>query len=130
MNENELQKLLQEHEMNNQTKLDEFTERMNDMIAKKSRQVRRIRRVVVVAWILFVCLLLVGAFIETFQGRSVSTQTLAIIARAMLLIAGFLMVSWYVRSVDIRFVRIQAALSTIQEGLDALLKQPTDKPQN
>jgi uncharacterized membrane protein (DUF485 family) len=130
MNENELQKLLQEHEMNNQTKLDEFTERMNDMIAKKSRQVRRIRRVVVVAWILIVCLLLVGAFIETFQGRSVSTQTLAIIARAMLLIAGFLMVSWYVRSVDIRFVRIQAALSTIQEGLDALLKQPTDKPQN
>jgi F0F1-type ATP synthase assembly protein I len=130
MNENELQKLLQEHEMNNQTKLDEFTERMNDMIAKKSRQVRRIRRVVVVAWILFVCLLLVGAFIETFQGRSVSTQTLAIIARAMLLIAGFLTVSWYVRSVDIRFVRIQAALSTIQEGLDALLKQPTDKPQN
>jgi F0F1-type ATP synthase assembly protein I len=130
MNENELQKLLQEHEMNNQTKLDEFTERMNDMIAKKSRQVRRIRRVVVVAWILFVCLLLVGAFIETFQDRSVSTQTLAIIARAMLLIAGFLTVSWYVRSVDIRFVRIQAALSTIQEGLDALLKQPTDKPQN
>jgi uncharacterized membrane protein len=130
MNENELQKLLQEHEMNNQTKLDEFTEWMNDLIAKKSRQVRRIRRVVVVAWILFVCLLLVGAFIETFQGRSVSTQTLAIIARAMLLIAGFLTVSWYVRSVDIRFVRIQAALSTIQEGLDALLKQPTDKPQN
>jgi F0F1-type ATP synthase assembly protein I len=129
MNENELRKLLQEHEMNNQTKLDKLTERMNDMIKKKSHQVHRIRRVVVAAWILFVCLLLVGAFIETFQGHSVSTQTLAIIARAMLLIAVCLTVSWYVRSVDIRFVRIQAALSTIQDGLDALLKQPTDKPQ-
>jgi F0F1-type ATP synthase assembly protein I len=129
MSENELRKLLQEHEMNNQAKLDKLTERMNDMIKKKSRQVCRIRRVVVAAWILFVCLLLVGAFIETFQGHSVSTQTLAIIARAMLLIAVFLTVSWYVRSVDIRFARIQAALSTIQDGLDALLKQPTDKPQ-
>lgn len=130
MNENELRKLLQEHEMNSQTKIDELTERMNNMIMKKSRQVRRIRRVVAVAWILFVCLLVAGAFIEKFQGRSVSTQTLAIIARAMLLIAGFLTVSWYVRSVDIRFARVQAALSTIQDGLDALLKQPTDKPQN
>jgi F0F1-type ATP synthase assembly protein I len=130
MNENELHKLLQEHKMNNQTKLDELTERMNNMIMKKSRQVRRIRRVVAAAWILFVCLLLVGAFIETFKGHSVSTQTLAIIARAMLLIAGFLTVSWYVRSVDIRFVRMQAALSTIQDGLDELLKQSTDKPQN
>jgi uncharacterized membrane protein (DUF485 family) len=130
MKENELQRLLQEHEMNNQAKLDKLTERMNDMIAKKSRQVRRIRRIVAIAWILFVCLLLVGAFIESFQGRSVTTQTLAIIARAMLLIAGFLTVSWYVRSVDIRFARLQAALSTIQDGLDALLKQSTYKPQN
>jgi len=130
MKENELQRLLQEHKMNNQAKLDKLTERMNDMIAKKSRQVRRIRRVVVIVWILFVCLLLVGGFIETFRGRSVTTQTLAIIARAILLIAGFLTVSWYIRSVDIRFVRMQAALSTIQDGLDALLKQPTDKPQN
>jgi F0F1-type ATP synthase assembly protein I len=130
MSENELRKLLQEHKMNNQAKLDKLTERMNDMIKKKSLQVRRIRRVVVATWILFVCLLVVGAFIETFQGRSASTQTLAMIARAMLLIAGFLTVSWYVRSVDIRFVRIQAALSTIQDGLDTLLKQPTDKSQN
>ena len=130
MKENELQRLLQEHKMNNQAKLDKLTERMNDMIAKKSRQVRRIRRVVAIVWILFVCLLLVGGLIETFRGRSVTTQTLAIIARAMLLIAGFLTVSWYIRSVDIRFVRMQAALSTIQDGLDALLKQPTDKPQN
>lgn len=130
MSENELRKLLQEYEMNNQAKLDKLTERTNDMIKKKSRQVRRIRRVVAVAWILFVCLLLVGALIETFQGRNVSTQTLAIIARAMLLIAGFLTVSWYVRSVDIRFIRIQDALSTIQDGLDALLKLPTDKPHN
>jgi len=129
MTENELRKLLQEHEMNDQAKLNELTERMIVMITKKSRQVRRSRRVVAVAWILFVCLLMVGAFIETFQGRSVSTQTLAIIARAMLLIAGFLTVSWYVRSVDLRFARMQAALSTIQDGLDALLKRPTDKPQ-
>jgi uncharacterized membrane protein (DUF485 family) len=130
MNENELRKLLQEHEMTNQTNMDELTERMNDMIKKKSRQVRRIRQVVAVAWILFVCLFLVGAFIETFLGRSVSTQTLAIIARAMLLIAVILTISWYVRSVDIRLTRMQAALSTIQDGLDALLKQPTDKPRN
>ena len=129
MTENELRKLLQEHEMNDQAKLNELTERMIVMITKKSRQVRRSRRVVAVAWILFVCSLMVGAFIETFQGRSVSTQTLAIIARAMLLIAGFLTVSWYVRSVDLRFARMQAALSTIQDGLDALLKRPTDKPQ-
>lgn len=130
MNENELRKLLQEHKMNNQIESDKLTERMNNMIEKKSRQVRRIRQVVAVAWIIFVCLLLVGGFIEKFQGRSVSTQTLAIIARAMLLIALFLTVSWYVRSVDIRFTRMQEALSTIQDGLDALLKQTTNKPQN
>jgi len=46
MTENELRKLLQEHEMNDQAKLNELTERMIVMITKKSRQVRRSRRVV------------------------------------------------------------------------------------
>ena len=130
MTDNELHKLLQEHDMNDQAKVNELTERITAMIAKKSCQVRRIRRVVAVAWILFLGVLLVGAFMEAFQGRSVSTQTLAVIARTTLLIAGFLTVSWYVRSVDLRFARMQAALSTIQEGLDTLLKRPTDKSQN
>ena len=91
------------------------------------------KRIVMITWSLFVCLLVVGAFIESFCGHSVTTQTLAMIAQALLLIAGFLTVSWYVRSVDIRFVRMQTALTTIQDGLDALLeqpKQPADKPQN
>ena len=133
MEDNELSKLLQKHETTNQVKLDKLTERMNEMITKKSHQVRRMRRIVMIAWSLFICLFVVGAFIESFCGHSATTQTLAMIARAMLLIAGFLTISWYVRSVDIRFVRIQTALTTIQDGLDALLEQPeqpADKQSN
>lgn len=130
MSENELRKLLQEHEMTDQAKINELTERMDNMITKKSRQVRRIRRVVTIAWIFFVCLLAVGALLETFQGRSQATQIMAYIAQPMLLIAVFLTVSWYVRSVNLRFTRMQTVLSTIQDGLDTLLKQSTDKPQN
>lgn len=130
MTDNELSKLLQEYEKTDQAELEKFTERINDMIAKKSRQIRRIRWVVCVAWTLFVCLLLVGGFIEVFRGRSELTQVLAFIARPMLLIAVILTVSWYVRSVNMRFLRVQTALSTIQDGLDALLKQSTDDPSN
>ena len=128
MVENELHELLQEHEMTDQAELDKLTERVNDMIEKKSRQVRRMRRVVAIAWTLFACLLYAGGFIEVFRGRSGTTQVMAFVAQGMVLIAIVLTVSWYVRSVDMRFLRVQAALSTIQDGLDALLKRSTDNP--
>ena len=115
--------------MTNQPKLDELTERMSKMISKKTRQVRRIRRALAIAWIIVVALFFVGGFMEISRGRSLLTQSLAVIVQPMLLIAVILTVSWYVRSVDIRFVHMQAALSTIQEGLDALLKKPTDMQQ-
>jgi hypothetical protein len=130
MVENELHELLQEHEMTDQAELDKLTERVNDMIEKKSRQVRRMRRVVAIAWTLFACSLFAGGFIEIFRGRSGTTQAMAFVAQATLLIAIVLTVSWYVRSVDMHFLRVQAALSTIQDGLDALLKRSTDNPQD
>jgi uncharacterized membrane protein YcjF (UPF0283 family) len=130
MVENELHELLQEHEMTDQAELDKLTERVNDMIEKKSRQVRRMRRVVAIAWTLFACLLFAGGFIEIFRGRSGTTQVMAFVAQGVVLIAIVLTVSWYVRSVDMRFLRVQAALSTIQDGLDALLKRSTDNPQD
>jgi uncharacterized membrane protein YcjF (UPF0283 family) len=130
MAENELHELLQEHEMTDQAELDKLTERVNDMIEKKSRQVRRMRRVVAIAWTLFACLLFAGGFIEIFRGRSGTTQVMAFVAQGVVLIAIVLTVSWYVRSVDMRFLRVQAALSTIQDGLDALLRRSTDNPQD
>ncbi|MHC4434587.1 MAG: hypothetical protein ACYTBS_22340 [Planctomycetota bacterium] len=116
--------------MTDQAELDKLTERVNDMIEKKSRQVRRMRRVVAIAWTLFACLLFAGGFIEIFRGRSGTTQVMAFVAQGVVLIAIVLTVSWYVRSVDMRFLRVQAALSTIQDGLDALLKRSTDNPQD
>jgi hypothetical protein len=134
MNDNELSKLLQEQVNVDQADLDNLTERINSMITKKTHQVQRIRRTVFLAWVLFGCLFLAGGFIETTQDSSLLTQTLGLIAvgaiPALLWVSVILTISWFVRSVDLRFERIQLALSTVQEALDALTKQSIGNSKN
>ena len=86
-------------------------------IEKKHRQIRRLRWVVVSVWIGLVALFVAGGVTEATAGRGVVTSTVAAIAQAMLLIALFLTVSLYVRSVSLRFAVIQQALAAIQDRL-------------
>jgi ABC-type multidrug transport system fused ATPase/permease subunit len=129
MKDNELSKLLQKHEVIDQADLDQLTERINSMITKKTLQVRRIRWAVLIAWVLFMCFELFGGRILASQ-HLVAQAILFYVAWILLLISVVLTISWYVRSVDLRFERVQAALSRIQEALDDLVKQSTRNPQN
>lgn len=128
MVDNKLSKLLQEHELIDQADSDQLIERINRMISKKTLQVQRIRWAVIVAWCLFICLELVCGRILTSQDLVVTRHILGYIAWAMLLISVFLTASWFLRSVDLRFEKVQVALSVVQEALDTLVKQSTDKP--
>ncbi len=90
------------------------------MIQNKRRQVGRMRWVVAIAWGLFVVILIVGSLIETTAGHGALTSSIAMAARALLVISLFLTGSWYVRSVYLRFDTIQQALSAIQDRLGEL----------
>ena len=97
-------------------------------IEKKRRQVARMRWAVGIAWSLLLLLFIIGGFIETTQGDSSSISTMflvthaaAMIAPAILIIALFLTVSWYIRSVSLRF-------DTVQQALAAIYDQITEKP--
>ena len=81
------------------------------LIDKKRRQVRRIR------WI-------AGGTMELSGGDRLVSASIAWFARALLLVALFLTVSWYVRSVSLRFDIIQQALSIIQDRLEKNVREP------
>ena len=107
------------------------------LIEKKQHQIRRIRVAVAVAWGTVAALLVGGGVMESvpelqrrildavvpgisgmdIAGHDVVTSSLAVLAGPMLTIALFLTVSWYVRSVSLRFDTVQQALAAIQERL-------------
>lgn len=127
MIDNKLSKFLQEHELIDQADSDQLIERINRMISKKTLQVQRIRWAVMIAWCLFICSELVCGRILFSQDQVVTRYILGYVAWVMLLISVVLTVSWFLRYVDLRFEKVQAALSAVQEALDALIKQSTDK---
>ncbi|MHB8863261.1 MAG: hypothetical protein ACYC6N_12700 [Pirellulaceae bacterium] len=99
----------------------ELERRIFMLIEQKQRQIRRIRVVVAIAWILLVIVVAMGAVAEGTSHRLLSS-TLAMIARGVLLGALVLTVSWYVRSVSLRFDSIRQALAAIQDRLEGLPK--------
>jgi len=86
-------------------------------IEKKRRQVNRIRWAVGIAWGLLLLLLVIGGFTEITRGHGALTSTIAMAARAMLLIALFLTAAWHVRSVSLRFDSVQQALAAIYDRI-------------
>jgi hypothetical protein len=86
-------------------------------IEKKRRAVRRIRIAVVVAWLLLLCLIIAGGVMEAYSRHSIIPKTISVIARACFVVALFFTVSWYVRSVSLRFAIISDALAAIQNQL-------------
>jgi len=88
------------------------------LIDKKRRQVRRIRWAVGIAWVVLLAVCIVGGTMELSAGDRLVSASIAWFARALLLVALFLTVSWYVRSVSLRFDIIQQALEAIQDRLE------------
>lgn len=88
------------------------------LIDKKRRQVRRIRWAVGIAWVVLLAVCIVGGTMELSAGDRLVSASIAWFARALLLVALFLTVSWYVRSVSLRFDIIQQALGAIQDRLE------------
>ena len=87
-------------------------------IENRKRQVRRIRYATGIAWGVVVIVFIVAMTIEVATGPSQVTRTLAVSLPSLLVIALFLTVSWYVRSVALRFDSVQQALAAIQSRLD------------
>jgi membrane protein YdbS with pleckstrin-like domain len=88
------------------------------LIDKKRRQVRRIRWAVGIAWAVLVAVCIAGGIVESSEADRLVSTGFAWFARALLLIALVLTVSWYVRSVSLRFDIVQQALSIIQDRLE------------
>jgi hypothetical protein len=88
------------------------------LIDKKRRQVRRIRWAVGAAWVVLLGVCIVGGTMELSAGDRLVSASIAWFARALLLIALLLTVSWYVRSVSLRFDIIQQALAGVQDRLE------------
>lgn len=109
--------LMDDHSGENGDRAADLERRIMMLIEKKRRQIRRIRVAVAVAWGTVAALLVGGGVMESVVGHSVVTSSLAVVAPAMLTIALFLTVSWYVRSVSLRFDTVQQALAAIQERL-------------
>jgi hypothetical protein len=86
-------------------------------IERKRRQVARMRIVVGIGWLALVLIMVAGGIAEA-TGWRILGSTLAVIARAALILAIFFTVSWYVRSVSLRFDSVQQALAAIQERLE------------
>lgn len=86
-------------------------------IKKKRRQVNRMRWAVGTAWGLLLVLIIIGGFFELTRGNSILTSTMAVVAQATFVIALFLTVSWYVRSVSLRFDSVQQALAAIYDQI-------------
>ena len=93
------------------------------LIDKKRRQVRRIRWAVGIAWVVLLAACIVGGTMELSTGDRLVSASIAWFARALLLVALFLTVSWYVRSVSLRFDIIQQALLMIQDRLEKNLRE-------
>lgn len=93
------------------------------LIDKKRRQVRRIRWAVGIAWGVFVAVCIAGGIVESSTADRLVSTSFAGFARALLLVALVLTVSWYVRSVSLRFDLVQQALSVIQDRLEKSLRE-------
>jgi hypothetical protein len=86
-------------------------------IEQKRRQVARMRIVVGIGWLVLVLIIVAGGIAET-AGWRIAGSTLGVIARGALFLAIFFSISWYVRSVSLRFDSVRQALAAIQERLE------------
>ena len=114
---NRIERLLGNDGSGNKDHEADLERRILMLIEKKRRQIHRIRIAVGVAWVVLAALMIAGGATEAVAGHGIVASSFAVVARAALLIAAILTVSWYVRSVSLRFDSIQQALAAIQDRL-------------
>ena len=109
---------------------------VDEIIAKDRARIKRLKWAAVISWVLVAFCLIPAAFLEHAEESGVLTtnelvflNSLALILRALLLIAIVLTVSLYMRSRTLTIHRIHARLANIEELLKKMShdKQTADR---
>ena len=96
---------------------------VREMIASEQRRVQRMKWVTIIAWCFLAAVFIVAGIVERAAGPNLVTRSAAVVSLGLLSIAVIFTVSWYARSVSLKFRQVQAALAHIQQQLEQLEKK-------
>lgn len=99
---------------------DQAMKEVRAMIERDETRVRRIKWVVIAAWVLLAVVFVTGAMLENVGGRSILTSTLAVVSAALLTIAALMSISFWLRYARLRLNRIERALADLQAQVERL----------
>jgi len=118
--ENEIKEELIKRMNENSNQIPKADKNSVQQILKKDKtEVRRMKKLAVFTWLLFIISLIVAGIIEAFPGPHPDwfPPTVIIVTQGLLIIAVIFTVSLYVRSRTLTLHQIQSRLSNIEEQL-------------